>query len=328
MPKIWSTARVWMSSVRQGQAVFTSLQILCALLALYLWLHTPAPGYSVGCLAVVAVLMSLHADMHPAHKALWILVAGVLLIIEFRAINKDRKDNQEQQACIRAQEAQSFESILDQEKRNLAAISTQQEDSFRATVSMLIAAQRQDRSQFQTLLATQQALFDHEQALVESLSGKLVPASDPTPNTACGDMGSDDVLILLGDTNAAMTNNFPHAIMQVHGRDVISVDKDLGGTVVINMEIRGVDNKIIARLDRSGFVVNRNSELQVLRPDRSTLTVEDEYGTRVLYARFMNPRVIALRGIMRAQGLGIPIDIPYATHSCSAHGGRAEIGIQ
>ena len=106
------------------------------------------------------------------------------------------------------------------------------------------------------------------------------------PMTVCKGMGSDDVIVLLGESNAAMTNIFPHTIIRVRGHDVISVDKDSAGALVIDMEIRGVDNKIIARLNKSGFVVNRNSELQVLRPDASTLVVEDEYGTRALYVRF------------------------------------------
>ena len=303
-------------------------QAAASLLALYFWLHIPAPGYAVGCLAVVAALMSLHKQMHLGHKAVWILIMGALLCLEFRAIDKDREENQEQQARIRMQEAQSFKAIMDQEQANLAEILKQQADSFRDTVNLLTATQRQDREQFHTLLATGLRLFDHEQKLVESLSGQLVPASDPTPPNPCSRVtGQDDVTILLGETNAALTNRFPHAILTVRGQDVISVDKNTDGSLIINMDIRGPDNKIIARLNRQGFVVNRNSELQIERPDTSTLIVEDEYGVTVLSARFINSRTFSLRGIIHSQGLTIPLEIPFIQRFCSAHNGGGEISI-
>ena len=154
MPTTRTMVRTSLSNIRPGQWVFMALQALSALLALYFWLHTPVPGYSVGCLAITAALMSLHERMHPAHKAVWILIMGVLLVLEFRAIDKDRQDNQKQQARIRAQEACNFKTIMDQGKDNLSAILKQQDDSFRATIAMLIAAQRQDRAQFRTLLTT------------------------------------------------------------------------------------------------------------------------------------------------------------------------------
>ena len=304
-----------------------SFQALATLVALCFWFHIPSPGYSIGCLAVVAALMSLHEHMHPLHKAVWIVIMGVLLVLEFKSIDKDRRENQEQQARILARETQGFQSIMDQEQSSLGTILKQQGDSFRATVKMLVEAQRQDRSQFSTLLATQQALFDHEQKLVESLSGRLVPGSDPMPTTTCRSIGKDDVIVLLGENNAVVINMFPHVIMKVLGHDVMSVARDPTGSLIINMAIRGADDKIIARLNKGGFVVNRNSELQIERPDGSTLVVEDEYGTTVLYARFMNSRAISLRGVMHTQGRTIPVDLPFMTNSCVVHTTMADISI-
>lgn len=71
------------------------------------------PGYSIGVLSVVAAVMSVHPDMQPWQKGLWMLVIGAFLVVEFRAINKDRSDNQTAQNNARTEEAKAFKRIAD-----------------------------------------------------------------------------------------------------------------------------------------------------------------------------------------------------------------------
>jgi len=78
----------------------------------------PHPGFAVAVLAVVAAVMSVHPDMQDWQKLLWILLIGVFLVIEFRALDKDRSDNEVAQAKIRSDERDSFKKILDQDKEN------------------------------------------------------------------------------------------------------------------------------------------------------------------------------------------------------------------
>src|SRR5271155_3481453 len=73
---------------------FDLVQIGAILLAVY-WSRTnqlPVPGWAIGILALLAAVMSLHTSMGKWHKAIWILLMGLFLLIEFRAIAKDRND--------------------------------------------------------------------------------------------------------------------------------------------------------------------------------------------------------------------------------------------
>jgi len=63
-------------------------------------------------IGVVAVIMTL-TDMHPMHKAAWLVIVFFLAFIENRAINKDRADFAAAEACRRQEERQQFSRIAD-----------------------------------------------------------------------------------------------------------------------------------------------------------------------------------------------------------------------
>jgi len=94
--------------------VFFVLQLLAMLLAYVWWSALPSPGYAIGVLAVLAAVMSIHTEMPPFQKALWLLLIGVFLVIELRAIDWDRANNDVREALVRMQERDQFATILRQ----------------------------------------------------------------------------------------------------------------------------------------------------------------------------------------------------------------------
>jgi hypothetical protein len=93
---------------------FLMVQLCAVGFAAYWWRHLPAPGYAIGVLAVLAAVMSIHSEMRRWHKAVWMLLIGAFLFLEFRAIDQDRRDNETKEAGIRKEERSSFAAILKQ----------------------------------------------------------------------------------------------------------------------------------------------------------------------------------------------------------------------
>jgi hypothetical protein len=100
----------------------------------------------------------------------------------------------------------------------------------------------------------------------ESLTGKLVPGSDPTPDNNCRKGSNDSVLIFLGQEdshNAVLVDQFPHTVLalgdpRIHLIPVLRLERSTNGELIVDLDIRSHDGKIITRLDKDGFVVNGN----------------------------------------------------------------------
>src|SRR5260370_34277428 len=77
------------------------------------WIYKrPSPGQAVAVLGVAAVVMAIRAERFTLpEKVAWIAVGFTLLYVEIRAIDRDREVHDREQAQIRSQEAQHFESI-------------------------------------------------------------------------------------------------------------------------------------------------------------------------------------------------------------------------
>jgi hypothetical protein len=73
---------------------FSLVQLGAVAWAVVWWRSLPVPGYAIGVLAVLAAVMSVHIEVGMAwwQKALWMLLMGGFLFLEFRAIEKDRRD--------------------------------------------------------------------------------------------------------------------------------------------------------------------------------------------------------------------------------------------
>ena len=69
-----------------------SLQVICIAFWIYWLVHLPKSGKAVLLLGAMAALMML-VDMHPIHKAVYILLVFGLVWIENRALDRERAES-------------------------------------------------------------------------------------------------------------------------------------------------------------------------------------------------------------------------------------------
>ena len=171
----------------------------------------------------------------------------------------------------------------------------------------------------------------------ESLTGKLVPGSDPTPDNICPKGSNDSVLVFLGPEdshNAVLVDQFPHTVLavgnpRIKSTPVLRLERSMKGDLIVDLDIRSHDGKIITRLDNDGFVVNGNNVLKMKKDPRGhSLVVIDQYGKEALNIKYINRGAISLRGVLDFPDR-TPVDIalPNMTYFCVAHSGIADIAI-
>ena len=68
----------------------------------WLWftLSLPPSGYSITAMAVVAGIMALRQEMSGRERSLWLVLLLALMVVEIRAINNDRRDQETKFATI------------------------------------------------------------------------------------------------------------------------------------------------------------------------------------------------------------------------------------
>ena len=118
------TARGWLHF-----AVQTVVGFLCV----YWYWHVPAPNKAALCLAGVAAIMAL-AEMRPLAKAFYFFLIVALLFVENRAIDKDRRDFAEAEACRRAEENAEFSGIGNTITQNVQKLLDHSDAQFRTTM--------------------------------------------------------------------------------------------------------------------------------------------------------------------------------------------------
>jgi hypothetical protein len=168
-------------------------------------------------------------------------------------------------------------------------------------------------------------LIDHEEELAAAQTGILTPADEPTPPISCGRLVIPDgammaVLDQAGVHGYAIFQKLPHVIVESrsHG-PVISVDRATGGGISIILDLRSNDGKIIARINKDGYVINRNNTLEI-RKDEHSLEVVDLYGQNALSLRYVNPKTLLIRG----PNIGL---LPNVQDWCSINTGAADFSL-
>lgn len=234
-------------------------------------------GKAIAALAVGASLMSLRMEVNGIEKTAWMLVLFAFLYIEFKAIDRDKIYNDNVQ-----------DTILKQEKQNLK----QQEEQFNTTLGTLLNSQQQERQNFNGVIDKQNELFNHEVELTESTSGRLIPGTEPSPDIPCIRNNSGFAVIYPGGT--AIVSTFPFYVLKYKDNGIITLEKMANGSIELVMDIRDRTGKIVARLDKNGYVIG--SRLMFRRPNNSILIVYDEYGKEVLNIHYLNPKAISIEG--------------------------------
>ena len=127
--------------------------------------------------------------------------------------------------------------------------------------------------------------------------GWLQPANEPTPSNACGSALSRPT-ILIGD-NALVPKNpeTPFPAVKIGACPPVTIQRGPNG-IVLNAVLYFRSGEPIGTIRDNGYVVTGEKRLIVEKSgDLSTLVIHDAEGQELLYARYLNPTTIRLRGI-------------------------------
>ena len=147
-------SRIWNSS-KVGVPVW-----LCAAGLTVYWLFSvPPPGKAIGALAVVAGIMSVR-DIRVLGRVLWVFLLIWMTITEFRAIDKDRADNAQQQKDFFDAQKAGFQSIATQNKADFEATAGGLKSAIDGlNANLTIATKTFQQTQPQAALVITQATF-------------------------------------------------------------------------------------------------------------------------------------------------------------------------
>ena len=163
----------------------------------------------------------------------------------------------------------------------------------------------QEQRRFDKLLEENGKLFKHEESLAESLSGTLVAGSGPIPPNPCQILAKDGIVVVIGTVGFVATE-FPHYVLTVDRVPVIKLEEVKPGVIAPVMDVRDKDGRIVARLEKNGYVIGNH--LAVQRPHPSTLIVLDEYGDEAINIQFANEHVIKISGHVDYRGHDIELE--------------------
>jgi hypothetical protein len=121
-------------------SIFLAIQVGTAGIGCWLWFHLPVPGWAVAILAVVAAAMSIHGDMRDWQKAVWMLLIGLLLIVELRSISKERTDSDARALAARQEQDLAFKRVRDAQDADFNATAGGLETAIAGIQSTLGAA--------------------------------------------------------------------------------------------------------------------------------------------------------------------------------------------
>lgn len=278
---------------------------VCLPWGLWWYYLTPTPGKAGVLLALVATLMPLvWDDVREIGRAGLILTLVILFAVEYRAIDKERKDYADDQAAARKEEKESFKrlldseeedvrGILDQEKADVKNILTQEEKHFEGTMANSRKALQSENAEFAAVLTSEKQLFESEEQLFQSLNGQLFPANDQMPKTLCGAPPKDSYLVAVnGDGH--MFTKFPHVILFFHRQKTLWLDKREDGSIALFVDLKDPDRRIAVRIDKDGFFIHPGTKFFARRPDKSSLVIQNEFGENVLSVRYVNPQAFEI----------------------------------
>jgi hypothetical protein len=152
-----------------------------------------------------------------------------------------------------------------------------------------------------------------EETDLQKLSGALQPGIQPTPRLLYDPplppetdrkarlirTPSNEVAVFLGTNVVVSTTDSNFVIFRVFGSNLVTVTRT-NNQLFISCEIRSEDGRFIAQIRNNQFHVNPVNYFRIERPDRSTLSVFEQTGGRVLSVEFLNPLAIRMSGTFRA----------------------------
>ncbi|SRR6266536_3336075 len=102
---------------------FIAVWVLCIGLLLYWWkVNPPQSQTSLLVFGLVAAVMVFHDKPSAWHKFVWILILVFFVLLEKRAINKDRVDYDDSQRQIRKTEKDNSDKVINAEKEHFDSV--------------------------------------------------------------------------------------------------------------------------------------------------------------------------------------------------------------
>ena len=305
---------------------------VCLPWGLWCYFHIPTPGKGGLLLASVATVMPLvWEDVREFGRAGLILTLVILFAVEYRAIDKEHKTYADEQTAARKEERESFQKLLDKQEESVNRILEQEDKNFAKTFGEFVKQNKAENARFYALLGKQEALFNRQEELAQSLSGRLVSGNEPMSHL-CGWPVPAGAVVLLYGPNGSLIKDLSATVHPVlfsmKFGQVIGISRSADGSITVFLDIRDSDRKIIARLDQDGFVVNRNNFLE-MRRDKSHLKIVDEYGDDVLDVDYMNPQTIRVNATIKFPERA-PFRLGYEqgmTNICTDTNGRAPMDV-
>jgi hypothetical protein len=148
-------------------------------------------------------------------------------------------------------------------------------------------------------------LFTHraeQQHRLSTFSGVLAPADDQT--IYCKPIEGAQGIVVFG-ASAIQFASMPATILRVGKEDMITMNRREGGGISISAKIYSEDGRIVTKVLKNAFDINRNNIFKEERPDDSTLIVIDQHDQRVLYIRYRNKYEIQFDARLWSPELGL-----------------------
>jgi hypothetical protein len=102
------------SAIWSSQYIAWTLLACVAVIVCFYWsFRIPSPGKAVAAMGIVAAITALRGEMSNPEKFFWLALLFIFLLIEVRAIDRDRKKHDDEQSVIRNEETQKFQHIAD-----------------------------------------------------------------------------------------------------------------------------------------------------------------------------------------------------------------------
>lgn len=274
-------------------------------------------------LALVATLMPLvWDDLQRIGKASLILTLALLFAVEYRAIRKDRRDFADQQLVARTEEKQSFRDLLENQNRN-----------FTTTLDQVSRQRKEENDRFEHLLGRTHQVLQEERQTNAAVANRLLPGDDSIPTRESLGCGSDLVVdetdyFLLADRYVNVIHDFPHILLRIKDKDIVTLDKAKNGLLIFKMDLAKRDGTIAVRFDENGFEVNPPYVKRIL--NKSTLVVENDKGDVVVRAEYLNKRTFRFFALMAdSEGRSVRFPRLYNNvqigHLCFGHNGGVDM---
>ena len=241
----------------------------------YFNIHPPTGTY-IAILAVLVAIMTILPPKNDKSKAVLVFIFCCMTALEIHTLYIDRDNYDKQHAADR-----------DKYDRQHTALVTEERNGFENIFA-----------QFDALIERQEGLFSHQEKIsketlekVKEREGALIPSNLPSPNTTGCNVPPKTLTLYIG-SNVIGNMRFPFSL--IHGKEIISLDKDKFGGFFISARIFDDRGNLVVHIDKNKFLATHAAFRT--EKTKSNLIVYDYRDEVALSVHFINPYAIKIAG--------------------------------